>query len=87
MTRSHNNIEKKKVIFGGFWRYSAPCKYKSEALVTQFLKYSEPENLYNMKNMQNMHNWSKQSMPGSVVRLAMFILLTAGKSNGFCIAK
>ena len=42
MTRSHNNIEK-KVIFGVFWRYSAPCKYKSEALVTQFLEYAEPE--------------------------------------------
>ena len=42
---------------------------------------------HNMNNMQNMHNWSKQSMLGSVVRLAMFILLTAGKSSGFCIAK
>ena len=40
-----------------------------------------------MNNMQNMHNWSKQSMLGSVVRLAMFILLTAGKSSGHCIVK
>ena len=40
------------------------------------------KNLHNMKNMQIMHNWSKQSM-----RLAMFILLTAGKSSGHCIAE
>ena len=45
------------------------------------------KNLQNMKNMQNMHNWSKQSMLGSVVRLAMFILLTAGKSSGHCSAQ
>ena len=42
---------------------------------------------HNMNNMQNIHNWSKQSMLGSVVRLAMFILLTAGKSSGHCIAE
>ena len=58
------------------------CEYEESAKFADYTKYTEQakyteyiQNVPNMQNLQNMRNESMQSMPGSVVPLAIFFSL------------